>query len=69
MGNALSYIKVYGNVEFVMIVAYVKKGWCALFVRDKQTHEKILDFNVVRFEHAKALWKIIEEIKNENGNN
>lgn len=69
MGNAVSYIKDYGNVEFVMIIGYVQKGWCEVFVRDKQTHEKILDFNVVRLENAKVLWKIIEEIKNENWNN
>lgn len=66
MGNAVSYIKDYGNVEFVMIIGYVQKGWCSLFVRNKETHEKVIDFNVVRLEHAKVLWETIEEIKKDN---
>jgi hypothetical protein len=68
MGNAISYIKDYKNVEFVMIVGYVQKGWCVLFVRDKETGKKVIDFDMVRIEHANTMLKMIEEFKCENGN-
>jgi len=64
MGNQVSYVKRVGDYNLVMIVGYVEKGKCSLFLRDDNL-KTIHDFGIVSVEFANFMFENLNTKENE----
>ena len=62
MGNQISYIKRVGDYNLVMVLGYVEKGKCSLFLRDDNL-KVYHDFGIVSVEFANFMFDNTKENK------
>jgi hypothetical protein len=59
MGNRITYIKKLKDYEMVMLIGYVDKGQCSIFIRNS-SGEKVFDFGIVGVDTANELFRFFD---------
>jgi len=59
MANKISYIKKLNQYEMVILIGYVDKGQCSIFIRDSNGN-KVFDFGIVGIDTANELFRFFD---------